>query len=56
MGAENLSPTRIRTPDRPARSESLYRVRYPGPKDKQEKKSKMERRVNWRIKKRRRWT
>ena len=30
-GAENLSPTGIRTPDRPARSESLYRLRYPGP-------------------------
>jgi hypothetical protein len=30
-GAENLAPTRIRSPDRPARSESLYRLRYPGP-------------------------
>jgi hypothetical protein len=29
--AENLAPTRIRSPDRPARSESLYRLRYPGP-------------------------
>jgi hypothetical protein len=26
--AENLSPTGIRSPDRPARSESLYRLRY----------------------------
>ena len=24
-------PTRIRSPDRPARSESLYRLSYPGP-------------------------
>jgi hypothetical protein len=30
-GAENLSLTGIRSPDRPARSESLYRLRYPGP-------------------------
>ena len=29
-GAENLAPTGIRYPDRPARSESLYRLRYPG--------------------------
>jgi hypothetical protein len=28
-GAENLAPTGIRPPDRPARSESLYRLRYP---------------------------
>jgi hypothetical protein len=31
MGAENLSPTVIRSPDLPARSESLYRLSYPGP-------------------------
>ena len=30
IGAENLAPTWIRSPDLPARSESLYRVRYPG--------------------------
>jgi hypothetical protein len=30
-GAENLAPTRIRSPDFPARSESLYRLSYPGP-------------------------
>jgi len=30
MGAENLAPTGIRSPDRPARSESLYRLRNPG--------------------------
>ena len=29
-GAENLTPTGIRSPDRPARSESLYRLGYPG--------------------------
>jgi hypothetical protein len=27
--AENLAPTCIRSPDRPARSHSLYRLRYP---------------------------
>ena len=27
-GAENLGPTGIRSPDRPARSQSLYRLRY----------------------------
>ena len=31
IGAENLAHTGIRSPDLPARSESLYRVRYPGP-------------------------
>jgi hypothetical protein len=30
-GAENLAPTGIRSPDRPARSQSLYRLSYPGP-------------------------
>jgi hypothetical protein len=30
-GTENLSLTGIRSPDRPARSESLYRLLYPGP-------------------------
>ena len=30
-GAENLASTGIRSPDRPARSESLYRLSYPGP-------------------------
>ena len=30
-GTRNLSPTGIRSPDRPARSESLYRLSYPGP-------------------------
>ena len=28
-GAENLAPTVIRSPDRPACSQSLYRLRYP---------------------------
>ena len=31
MNAENFAPTGIRSPDRPARSESLYRLSYPGP-------------------------
>ena len=30
-GAEDVAPTRIRSPDRPARTESLYRLSYPGP-------------------------
>jgi hypothetical protein len=30
-GAENLAPSRIRSPDRPAHSESLYRLSYPSP-------------------------
>ena len=30
-GAENPAPTGIRSPDRPACSESLYRLSYPGP-------------------------
>ena len=30
MGSENLAHTVFRTLDRPARSESLYRPRYPG--------------------------
>ena len=29
-GAEYLAPTEIRSPDRPARSESLYRLDYSG--------------------------
>jgi hypothetical protein len=29
-GVENLAPTGIRFPDRPARSQSLYRLSYPG--------------------------
>jgi hypothetical protein len=31
MAAENLAPTGIRSPDRPSRSESLYRLSYRGP-------------------------
>jgi hypothetical protein len=30
-GCGKSRPTGIRSPDRPARSESLYRLRYPGP-------------------------
>jgi len=33
MGAENLAPTRIRSPDRPARSELLHRLGYPGSRE-----------------------
>jgi hypothetical protein len=32
-GAEDLALTGIRSPDRPTRSESLYQLRYPGPRD-----------------------
>jgi len=31
MGAENLAPSGIRTPDRPGRSESLCPLSYSGP-------------------------
>ena len=31
-GVENLATTGIRSPDRPSRSESLYRLSYPGPR------------------------
>jgi hypothetical protein len=31
-GAENVAPTGIQSPDRPARSQSLYRLRYPAHK------------------------
>ena len=30
-GAENLAPTRIKSPDRPSRNESLYRLNYRSP-------------------------
>jgi hypothetical protein len=30
MGPDNLASTGVRTPDRPARSESLHRLRHPG--------------------------
>ena len=40
-GAENLAPTGIRFPDRPALSESQYRLSYPGPLDKMEYTVKM---------------
>jgi len=32
-GAENFTPTGIRFPDIPGRSESLYRLSYPGPRN-----------------------
>jgi hypothetical protein len=31
-GCENLTPTGIRSQDRPARRQSLYRLSYPGPR------------------------
>jgi hypothetical protein len=31
-GCGNISFTGIRSPDRPARSESVYRLSYPGPR------------------------
>jgi hypothetical protein len=31
IGAETLAPIGIRSPDLPARNESLYRLSYPGP-------------------------
>ena len=31
MDAENLASTGMRSPESPARSESLYRLSYPGP-------------------------
>jgi hypothetical protein len=30
IGAENLAPTRIRSPELPTHSESLYQLRHPG--------------------------
>ena len=36
-GVENLASTEIRSLDRPAHSESLYRLRYPGPQVLQQK-------------------
>jgi len=32
IGAENLTPTGVRSPDRPARSQSLYQLCYPAHK------------------------
>jgi hypothetical protein len=31
IGAKNLAPTRIQSPDLPARSRLVYQLRYPGP-------------------------
>ena len=36
-GVQNLAPTRIRSPGRPGRRESLYRLSYPGPNPPQNK-------------------
>jgi len=38
MGAENVAPTGIRSPDCPARIESLYRLSYPVHQEIQEQK------------------
>ena len=35
-GAENLFSAGIRSPDRPARNEALYRLRYSGPQEEEE--------------------
>jgi hypothetical protein len=35
-GGENLNSTGIRSPDRPTRSESLYRLSYGGPNEDRE--------------------
>ena len=32
-GAENVAPTGIRSPDRPALNKSLYRLSYPGTRE-----------------------
>jgi len=39
-GAENLAPTGVGSPERPARSESLYRLSYHGPHFRHNKKAK----------------
>ena len=41
MGAENLAPTGVRTPNRPAHSESLYRLCYRGRPGNTTRKRKM---------------
>ena len=47
-GAENLAPTGIRSPDPPARSESLYRLSYRGPRA-GEGQQKINTQRNWRT-------
>ena len=39
-GVENFDATGVRSPDRPARSESLYRLSYHGPHFRHDKKAK----------------
>ena len=41
-GAENLAPSGTRSPNRPFRSESLYRLSYPGPQTEGVRKLKMQ--------------
>jgi hypothetical protein len=45
-GAKNLAPTWIRSPDRPARWESLYRLRYSGISRQILKKKKKKKKIN----------
>jgi len=41
IGAENLAPTGILSPDLPACSKSLYQLRYPSPQRKCKKSTKL---------------
>jgi hypothetical protein len=45
-GAENLAPNGIQSPDRSARRESLYRLRYPRPPVKEDRINKGEDEAN----------
>ena len=50
MGAESLAPTGIRSPDRPACSESLYRLSYPDPTQRGvTRKKKMGELISWTV-------
>ena len=51
-GAKNFAVTRFRSPDRPAHSESSYRLSYPGPLENRIMKRKLQRK---RDKVTRRW-
>jgi hypothetical protein len=46
-GAEILAPTGIRFPDRPARSELLYRLSHPGPMVTLNRKDKGQNNTHW---------
>jgi hypothetical protein len=47
-GAKNLAATGIRSPDLPARSESLYQLRYPGPVQESAMLNKIWHSIMWR--------